>query len=105
MNGKQDAKDYNYNQTVNQRFLVSANTRLHVCDVTTSWCHIDITTIIVIHCDSLCTNCRFLKTGIKTDIGVLQTPTSNDGFSNCEEGRKIPILETLQYSTVMEFWK
>ena len=27
-----------------------------------------------IHCDSLCANCRFLKTGLVDYIGVLQTP-------------------------------
>ena len=34
----------------------------------------DIMMIIAIHCDSLCTNCRFLKTGLVDHIGVLQTP-------------------------------
>ena len=36
--------------------------------------HIDIMTIIAIHCDSLCTNCRFLKTGLVEHIGVGQIP-------------------------------
>ena len=36
--------------------------------------HVDILTIIAIHCDSLYTNCWFLKTGLVDHIGVLQTP-------------------------------
>ena len=55
---------------------MSTNTRLHVCDVTTSRSHVDIMTIIVLHCDSLCTNCQFLKTGLVDHTGVLQTPIS-----------------------------
>ena len=37
-------------------------------------CHIDIMMIIVIHCDSLWTNCGFLKRGLVDHLGVLQTP-------------------------------
>ena len=36
--------------------------------------HVDIMMIIAIQCDSLCTNCRFLKIGLVDHIGVLQTP-------------------------------
>ena len=46
-----------------------------------SWCHIDIMTIIAIHCDSLCTNCRFLKTGLVDHIGVLQAPKIHVHFT------------------------
>ena len=53
---------------------MSANTRLHVCDITR---HVDIMMIIAIYCDSLCTNCRFLETGLVDHIGVLQTPVKN----------------------------
>ena len=59
--------------TVNQRLLVSANTKF-LCDITMSRHHIDIMMIITIFCDSLCTNCRFLKTGLVVHIWVLQTP-------------------------------
>ena len=55
---------------VNQTLLVSTNTRLHVVYVTSQH-HIDFVTIIAIQCDSLCTNCRFLKTGVVDHIGVL----------------------------------
>ena len=44
--------------------MVSANTRLHVYDVTTSWRHVDIMTSIAVHCNLLCANCWFLKTGL-----------------------------------------
>ena len=36
--------------------------------------HIDIMMIIAIHCDSLCTNCWFLKISLVDHIGVMQTP-------------------------------
>ena len=39
-------------------FFMFANTYLHV----TSQCHDVMSTLIAIHCDSLCANCRFLKT-------------------------------------------
>ena len=84
----------NVKYTVNQRLLVSANTRLHVCDLTMSRrkhpspCDI---TLIAIQCDSLCANCRFLKTSLAEHIGVLQTPimivfvyhVSLDGENDC----------------------
>ena len=39
----------------------------------TSWYH-----VIAIHCDSLWTNCRFLKTGLVDYIGVLQTSMKHE---------------------------
>ena len=56
---------------VNQRLLVSANTRLHVV----LQCHDVTSTLIAIQCNSLHANCRFLKTGLLDHIGVRQTPT------------------------------
>ena len=47
--------------TVNQRLLVSANTHVPVCDVTTSRLE---DTIITIQCYSVCANFGFLKTGL-----------------------------------------
>ena len=44
-----------------------ANTRLHV----TSQSHDVMSTSIAIQSDSLCANCRFLKTGLVGHIGVL----------------------------------
>ena len=56
-------------------FFMFANTRLHVTS------HHDVVlTLIAIHCDSLCTNCRFEKKGLVDHIGVLQTPIKL-GFS------------------------
>ena len=41
----------------------------------------DITsTLIAIQCDSLCTNCQFLKRGLVDHIGVLQTPIMGLGM-------------------------
>ena len=53
---------------------------MFICDVTMSWRHVDIMTIIAIHCDSLCTNCQFLKTGLVDHIGILKTPIT--GFTH-----------------------
>ena len=50
-------------------FFMFAKTRLNV----TSQHHIDI------NCNSLYTNCRFLKTDLVDHIGVLQTPTIISG--------------------------
>ena len=47
------------------------------CDITMSWHHININWI---QCDSLCENCRFLKTGLVDHIGVLQIPMSIPDF-------------------------
>ena len=57
--------------TLNQRLLVSANTCLHVCDITMPYLE---DTIIAIHCDSVCANFRFLKYRPVDHTGVLQTP-------------------------------
>ena len=46
-----------------------ANIRLYV----TSQRHDIMLTLITIQCDSLCANCRFLKTGLVDHIDVLQT--------------------------------
>ena len=79
----------NQKYTVKQRLLVSvsgvyvtsffmlANAHLHV----TSQCHDITSTLIAIQCDSLCTNCRFLKTGLVDHIGVC-TDTNNISLSN-----------------------
>ena len=55
-----------------------ANIHLHV----TSQCHDVMSTLIANQCDSLCTDCRFLKTGLVDYIGVLKTPIMGftDGF-------------------------
>ena len=72
--------------TFNQRLLVSetqsflyvffmfVNTCLHV----RSQCHDVTSALIAIQRDSLCANCRFLKTGLVDDIGVLQTPMNSE---------------------------
>ena len=51
-------------------FFMFANTCLHVM----SQRHDVTSTLIAIQFDSLCANCRFLKTGLADHIGVLQTP-------------------------------
>ena len=52
-------------------FFMFANTHLHVTSQRD-----DITsTLITIKCNSLCANCRFLKTGLVEHMGVLPTPT------------------------------
>ena len=49
-----------------------ANTHFHVTSQ-----HHDVTSILIaIQWDSLCSNCRFLKTGLVDHIGVLQTPVT-----------------------------
>ena len=50
-----------------------ANTNLHL----TSQCHDVTLTLIAIQCDSLCTNCQFLKTGLVDHIGG---PTDTNWF-------------------------
>ena len=49
------------------------NTHLHV----TSQHHDVTSTLIAIQCDSLCTNCRFLNTGLVDHKGVIQTPITS----------------------------
>ena len=51
-------------------FFMFANTHLHVM----SQHHDVMSTLIAIQCESPCTNCPFLKTGLVGHIGVLQTP-------------------------------
>ena len=50
-------------------FFMFANIHLHV----TSQRHDITSTLIAIQCDSLCANCRFLKTGLVDHVDVLQT--------------------------------
>ena len=49
-------------------FFMFSNTYLHVM----SQCHDVTPTLIAIQYDSLCANCRYLKTGLVDYIGVLQ---------------------------------
>ena len=67
---------------IDSRLLVAGNTHLYVCDVTTSRrkhpsaCEVTTSTLIAIQCDSLCANCRFLKTmPCRTHRCPMQTPT------------------------------